>query len=1253
MSKLDWLDDIIKNVSAKGDIPKITEIKDIDIDNENITDILKNPTNNDSQKKNSDNNYSDESDEENDINDYENSDNDDENSIDKTDSVSLNMKKSIIINPDSNLIMKSIKSPVQESKSPVQESKSQVQEPNKSPVQEPIKSSVEESKSSVQESKSQVAESKNPVQDPIKSPVQEPIKSSVEESKSPVQEPIKSSVEESKSPVQEPIKSSFEESKSSVQESKSQVAESKSPVQEPIKSPVEEFKSSIQNQSIVKASCLTETQPSAINSNREVTNHKKKVHMNDELNNDFERLLTIMKNREQKNYSDEDIDGIISEMEKKEIKKNKDLLNPRKSLNEFVISSDLPHSLGNIKVGNIKDIYTDEFSYSPDDDNYTYGSDDREMLSGESMNIIPINPFFVGIDGGDLVDIKQSGILSAFKRVLILCLNTPVQKVSLKDLANIIFDKDATPDKLNTIKNVLTLIVGPIELLKTNTHKLTCKIILKKDLLRFNHKNFMLADEEIVIPMLNVDADKIYQYLSLYGNTRYLKDEWNKKLLLDFYKNSDYSVLKELRKLILTVTETDYWTHKYNCALNLTPYFSSRRFDYKGHSSSQKKHSSSDVEKTYEIKNTKNSNYEEFMVKRSIYIDARLITKYKNYILFKPHTPTLTSDDVTNFYKCCTSEQDLYMITCSILMSIDNFHLVLNNENILKELNQPNSFGIFMNNKSFWNKYAPSLRYVQSYCWIVYYLERSILGTKITPKDRCVYNANTASLLTFYPYVPCNPHLNPYLPILVSESELKSKDNMWGIKTIAGYTGYGIANNEEYKRNFNIFTTGKPDKNIFDNVDLKDTAISGSHVTACLQKEPPMLMRYKTSDSDSIDTLKQRLYNDQYKEADIDIMVFGENNFKYIDKVHAIYNKVKDNIMKLNNSVEVTLTSTKTLVFFISLHYIREKMPQYDIDYVIDNLHTHKFKFKFYQMYVNMKADNSYNEMKKYDNAIYDINYKPVDYSEKNIILIPDFIDSKKHVPFDSEYCIKRNGVTKPCDLQQNKTAEELEKENKENPILIKFSEGTKFHIKCPKMNIKIELFRSKFIEWFTLVSKFHLCCVRAYLDGDSGNVYMTSDFISSMMTYMNMDYKYFAGTKEAPDVFMKNLSRDFGTFINAVEKKNIEDYCGRIPKWKAIVKNSKMSKFFGGLTIDSDISKPGLWCSVENKIKSSEFKYVDVDVKYVTTEEDFYKEWKDRFDYDPSDSALNLLKLKAINKDGFIIPLNRGAVIDAFDLLQ
>ena len=60
----------------------------------------------------------------------------------------------------------------------------------------------------------------------------------------------------------------------------------------------------------------------------------------------------------------------------------------------------------------------------------------------------------------------------------------------------------------------------------------------------------------------------------------------------------------------------------------------------------------------------------------------------------------------------------------------------------------------------------------------------------------------------------------------------------------------------------------------------------------------------------------------------------------------------------------------------------------------------------------------------------------------------------------------------------------------------------------------------------------------------------MTPSCISAHLTYMNIDYKYFAGSKDPIEIINKYRMRGFGTWLNKNEIATYMKYSSMVPFW-------------------------------------------------------------------------------------------------------
>ena len=219
------------------------------------------------------------------------------------------------------------------------------------------------------------------------------------------------------------------------------------------------------------------------------------------------------------------------------------------------------------------------------------------------------------------------------------------------------------------------------------------------------------------------------------------------------------------------------------------------------------------------------------------------------------------------------------------------------------------------------------------------------------------------------------------------------------------------------------------------------------------------------------------------------------------------------------------------------------------------------------------------------------------------------------------------------------------------NIIILKVAENIKFKIRSNKLLHCIEAFRAKSKDFFAVVGRFHLPCVRGYYNGET--VYLEPSCISANMTYINIDYKYFAGVRDPIEILNKYRSRGFGIILNKDEKQHMLYYNQNIPNIANMFNINGKSKdsfknIFGFKDINSNIYKIGHFdkgfpMDVYNKI----------DMKSIKTIDDLQHIYKSNYNYNASISGLNMFKFKTINSNGSINPLQKWVIEACWNLLN
>jgi len=558
------------------------------------------------------------------------------------------------------------------------------------------------------------------------------------------------------------------------------------------------------------------------------------------------------------------------------------------------------------------------------------------------------------------------------------------------------------------------------------------------------------------------------------------------------------------------------------------------------------------------------------------YIDPSKILssgKFK-YTVF--NEKTITKDDINSLFDILDEKQQ-YLLFCNLIVSKRYCHLALNNIYLLRLM------------KNTISQFIELFRYLIGYAWLKFYFDESIKKSFISKNDDFIFDINTASELPSFPFMLSNPKLNPYMPILVDDDLLNPNENIAGVHYLEESSTNNICNLEEFRTRLNIFSTNNPNMNIFEFIDWEEDkiAISGSVMAACLQKSHPLLKLFN-----NINVFEEKLarfFNEYYALADIDIMFLSNDTFEYMQRVQKFYNQIVVNTCNLFPYAEPShtkLVSDKIAYLFINDNTALKLFnnSRTTLAEVKKSINENEVKKLFEPIFLL--------ELEKFKKNILDTNQKDIDTL---LILYPDYFDFENitwKVRFNS-------------------------KSDSNNNIVINY----KYKITSPHINHQLELFSVKYTDFFSTVQSFHLPCVRSYYDGN--NIYLTPSCISAHLTYMNIDYKYFAGSRDPIDIINKYRMRGFGTWLNNDEKT-------------ILLKYSKNNLFWNNLyniDFDNDFIKINGYLNMNHKLFHPRLHNMEY----------FY----DAFPIDFSDSYTSQKEIKKIesNNDFFIALSNKYRV--------
>ena len=180
-----------------------------------------------------------------------------------------------------------------------------------------------------------------------------------------------------------------------------------------------------------------------------------------------------------------------------------------------------------------------------------------------------LNPFFVKRDihiNNEFKNIdtfKNKDIYYNFNKLYILCLRNN------ESLNNNFYNKNISIENLLEFKEKLTLIKGNMKMINSIVHRKFINIVDNSYLDMFNHKNYELEENELIIFMINIEEENIKLYLKQYEGMFDIGDIFKLKSINDYYCE-DKNVKFNLTRIINNISENDYWKRYYNCKLNLS-----------------------------------------------------------------------------------------------------------------------------------------------------------------------------------------------------------------------------------------------------------------------------------------------------------------------------------------------------------------------------------------------------------------------------------------------------------------------------------------------------------------------------------------------------------------------------------------------------------------------------------------------------------------------------------------------------------
>lgn len=839
----------------------------------------------------------------------------------------------------------------------------------------------------------------------------------------------------------------------------------------------------------------------------------------------------------------------------------------------------------NININNDNDdININPLDYGIDTTNQSINYVNNQIINNNQL----INPFIINLEGGNLKNYPINSIWHYPHVNILTKKSNQLTEKNYNHFFKIVFD-------LNDLENIIMDDFIKIE--KVNTNILNNKYfynranIITQDILKYFFKQESFNTSEIFISMIDIPVDLVKSIFAPYNSLDKILT------IVRTYNKYNKYVDTNFKNYINNIPTINYWTNNKHCNINITELFTLRDFQ------SKKKSSFTLICKPNNPDNIADetgdsTSYPQRIKNKDNFCDIGVsIRKDK-----KGFFPSINDKDyksiVTNIFKSLDySNKFKYILSNNLLVSKDYTHTVINNVNVLKML------------KPLFEKYPGAYKYSFGYAWLNLYLEETLYTTKSNKNHRHVFDIATASNLPIFPFSMDNLKQNPYIPLLLDDKQINYNNSCLPINSIKNYTGYGISDLETFKQRLNLFITKDVNKDIFNGINWSKFALSGSIIPACLQKLSPLLDVFNKLYEDKNIAFTEFI-NKYYATSDIDIMCNSKSFYDFLDEGYNVFNIIKNNINanETNSKIETICSFgiSVTKEFFIDT--LKDFNAKYNLawslqDY-LNNINDERVKEYLYKIYVEYKIKKI--EEFKQNNFITHVLReeitKIIPYDKISLYYVEYDLNSIKYLR-ETEFVLNRNDFS------------DITYDTKNNIRVIKFSENFRFKFHFDSINRQIEYFKIGSEDFFNLVGKFHLPCVRAYYQGN--NVYMLPSCITALMTGINIEYKYFAGIRNPVEIINKYMQRGYGVVLNAEELRQFNDYNAKLP-------DDNIFK----LKDNQDNSLVGI-----RNINHKSFNFNNIDnIKYE------YMNSQDLQDYyDKYNNLIDALKFTHINKNGDI----------------
>ncbi len=500
-------------------------------------------------------------------------------------------------------------------------------------------------------------------------------------------------------------------------------------------------------------------------------------------------------------------------------------------------------------------------------------------------------------------------------------------------------------------------------------------------------------------------------------------------------------------------------------------------------------------------------------------------------------------------------------------------------------------------NKYIWtvlNNVENLKRYCLYYSMYLLRHEETIMFNNISSTDRIIFTLEEAHNMPNYSTIDLD--INPYVTQLTDNTHIN--------KTIPFYLcGKRYINNkEEFNKRFKLVTG-----DIFKGINLRElnASITGSILIPCVLKSP------LEHDFDCVqwnrgrENIKLSNYYmiDIHSEQDEAFVNYAEYYYpSYVSLTDADF--INEVLLKADSAVENN-TSGKINDPGSLQHRSENEAIQYEneaIQYENEAIQYENEAIQYENeaiQYENESTDKATDDNKSTDKATYEN-----ESNDKDTDKTTDKTTTDNNIEFDINKVLNNRENKSAVNVNYNKIADidisitTRDINDFKNKVCILFNKikenakhrgdvyineiitiaSIKYKIYGPGIPRPIDVFRIPY-EPIKMIKKFHINGVKMYYDGE---LYLLRSCVSTLISGINENYKWFSCNKSPVDVLLKYAQRGISTILNSKERQSIINYVTINERWRKVFNNIKSTpeKMFCSVTERHAFFRPGLFNS-------------------------------------------------------------------------